>query len=408
MAQITGSLNPAGGNFYRFDAEYQGMIGAAYTDTVDFSAAVATITVGENSYVAEIAADKTTAVSMFAKVAEKLDANSVADGTAFSLTVSGVPGVANLSGNYTYRHAFPLTSPLSTEGGELANKVADVVFTFNQLVTYDRIEITSGTVTETKTNILPEAKGDGTYTVTVPLLETNWGQAFAGVIPLQVAIKDTKDANGTFISNVSGNIGTILVNYKFVDKNASASFLGVDPEVEWTYADDLLGWDTTFKFSNEVAMGTGDIVTITYYGTAIGTTEVVPFETVTLPASSLFASWSRMRDYYGIQIPIAEPALISLYTLSYLTIQLTGLTSGNTEVVVPLVTYENPTTFRAPTRGFGNEGDGTTGIQTEKVQENVNIYSIEGILLEKDVPAATVNTLPKGIYIVGGKKMIVK
>ena len=59
-------------------------------------------------------------------------------------------------------------------------------------------------------------------------------------------------------------------------------------------------------------------------------------------------------------------------------------------------------------RGFGLEGDGTTGIgQVENGETLVNVYTIDGIIVRKQVKESqALNGLKKGIYIVNGKKVI--
>lgn len=67
-----------------------------------------------------------------------------------------------------------------------------------------------------------------------------------------------------------------------------------------------------------------------------------------------------------------------------------------------------PTEIAKNTRGFGLEGDGTTGIdQIANGQALVNVYTIDGILVRKQVlENQALNGLKKGIYIVNGKKVI--
>lgn len=66
------------------------------------------------------------------------------------------------------------------------------------------------------------------------------------------------------------------------------------------------------------------------------------------------------------------------------------------------------TTVAKNVRGFGLEGDGTTGIgQVENGEALVNVYTIDGIIVRKQVKESqALNGLKKGIYIVNGKKVI--
>lgn len=66
------------------------------------------------------------------------------------------------------------------------------------------------------------------------------------------------------------------------------------------------------------------------------------------------------------------------------------------------------TTVAKKVRGFGLEGDGTTGIGlVENGEALVNVYTIDGIIVRKQVKESqALNGLKKGIYIVNGKKVI--
>lgn len=66
------------------------------------------------------------------------------------------------------------------------------------------------------------------------------------------------------------------------------------------------------------------------------------------------------------------------------------------------------TTVAQNVRGFGLEGDGTTGIsQIENGEAIVNVYTIDGIIVRKQVKESqALNGLKKGIYIINGKKFI--
>lgn len=67
-----------------------------------------------------------------------------------------------------------------------------------------------------------------------------------------------------------------------------------------------------------------------------------------------------------------------------------------------------PTAVAQNVRGFGLEGDGTTGIdQIVNGETLVNVYTIDGIIVRKQVKESqALNGLKKGIYIVNGKKVI--
>lgn len=187
----------------------------------------------------------------------------------------------------------------------------------------------------------------------------------------------------------------------------SVTFLGTEPEAdEWTYAQDVMGWDVIFKYSDTVDY-TAATATIGYFDEFD--------DSIATPATvtDLLGRSNLREGYFGVFIAIPEePIYNEGMALANMTITLKGLTYNGEAVPDQTVTFianPNPVTFRAPATK-GEHGGGTTGIQAEQVNANklVNIYSVQGILLKKNVPAATANTLSKGLYIVDGEKVIVK
>ena len=53
--------------------------------------------------------------------------------------------------------------------------------------------------------------------------------------------------------------------------------------------------------------------------------------------------------------------------------------------------------------------NGISNAVTENKADNANVYSIDGVLVKKNAKASeTTKGLSKGVYIVGGKKVLVK
>ncbi len=399
FAQVTGSLTPAGGNFYPGDETYQSKIDVVYTDTIDATNVSAVITAGSTTYTL-------TPVNAFA-AGFSLEVPTLADG-AFTLAVSGVTddagvAVADLTGTYNYKSVFPLTSITPAKGSTLTSKTATVVFTFNQNITSASIVVTSGSVTTTLPGVALAANS-----ATVTLEESYWGTPSGGYNNINIALKDAKDANGTLISNAPGSLGTIMSYYTIADAPATVTFLGTDPAADgWTYAEDLMGWEIAFKYSDTVVMGNAAATAVISYLNATGIDVAEPVE---VPAANITGMYNPRGGYYGLFIPIpAAPAYEGTFAKMTITVQ--GLTYNGSAVANQTVSFDAApaNTFRAPaTRG--ENGGGTTGIQSEKanVDPMVNIYSAQGILIKKNVPASTVNALGRGLYIVGNEKVFVK
>ena len=80
-------------------------------------------------------------------------------------------------------------------------------------------------------------------------------------------------------------------------------------------------------------------------------------------------------------------------------------TSGKGNVSIDDIIF---VTSGIKTRNFSSigYGEGTTGIEKVETSETMDIYSIDGRLIRKQ--ATNTNGLSKGIYIVNGKKCVVK
>lgn len=399
FAQITGELNPSGGIFYPDDAINQNKISAEYSAPILATNASAVFT-------AEAYSQTVTDLEVFANGFFIPVPPTMPDG-AFTVVVSGVTdadglSVASLTGTYTYRSVFPLKEVSPLTGTTLTSKSTTVVFTFNENVTYTSVEITSGSVV-TKL----DGSTTGVKSVSVPLNENYWGTPIGGINNISVALKNVMNSEGTLISNSSGNVGTIASYYTYEETSASVEFLGTDPEPEWTYAEDILGWDVTFKYSDTVVMGDANATAVIGYYDVYDDLLLPP---VNVPSSEIGSGTNPREGYFGLFVPVATIEDEYLPDLSYLTITVKGLIYNDAAVATQTIRYDvAPTTYKAPaTRGIGT--DGATAIEQEKVNADklVNIYSIQGLLLKKGVPATTVNTLEKGLYIVGGKKVFVK
>lgn len=407
FAQASWTLTPPSGtNFYSDDAAYNGKISATYSDAIVTTNATVKITIGTGTPV-DITAASITSNGAFINAAEQL-ANTAA-GTQFTINITGVTdangiAVPDLTGTYTYQGGIPLGTISPAKGSTLASKTQTVTIPFTKNITYSSIVITSGTVVTT----LPGSTV-ATNSVTVSLADAHWGAPSGGYNNITIALKGVKDANGTEFSDTPGTPGTITTYYTVADAAQTVDFLGVDPADDgWTYAEDLMGWTITFMYSDTVTMGnTTATAEINYYNAA----NVLIADPIEIPAADITGMYNPRGGFYGLFIPIpAAPTYDPGENLAKMTITVQGLTYKGTPIANQTVTFDAaPAMFRAPvTRG--ENGGGTTGIQAEKADNDklVNIYSVQGILIKKNVPASTVNTLEKGLYIVGNEKVIVK
>ena len=82
---------------------------------------------------------------------------------------------------------------------------------------------------------------------------------------------------------------------------------------------------------------------------------------------------------------------------------LEGVTDANdNEVTVPSIDVVNSTRQASPRKNKTIEQGLVSG------NELVNIYNVQGMLVKENVSAKAVNELPAGMYIVNGKKVVIR
>ena len=104
--------------------------------------------------------------------------------------------------------------------------------------------------------------------------------------------------------------------------------------------------------------------------------------------------------------------MLEAHSLASLGIESTPMTSDYMNVVViqtieiTLWTDENPNEKISATVTFTNDVD---GIEETVIDNLVDVYTLQGVIVKRQISVKDLETeLPSGIYIVGGKKFVVK
>ncbi|MCM1220880.1 MAG: T9SS type A sorting domain-containing protein [Lachnospiraceae bacterium] len=385
------TLSPAGGVYYPEDANNYGIVRVEFNDSVAEPTAV--IAYNGNTVNAPVYEQGNTGRFWAVQVQEALSEVLTTNGTEIVLTVAS--GNEHVSGVYTYNPVFPLTSVTPDNYSTLESKTAKVVFAFDQNVSYSGILLTSGEVSKT----LPAGSGKD---ITVDITESDWGAADGRTNGISVTLQGVTLANGTHISNVNGSTDAIQATY-FFEEEVALQYLGVSPtEDEATYQEVYDGyWYATFMYTDEVSLPkTGTCATVVFYDDA---DEVLA--TVNLNSDYVYGGWNYRAGYYSVDVAVPEVPTEAV-DYAYATVSLVGVAYNDTILAEqPSVTYQESLGLRTVPRKVQTSAVSKIGID---VNSEVDVYNMQGVRVLKNVSTSAINSLPKGIYIVNGKKVVIR
>lgn len=378
-AQVTATISPSTKNVFT-PSEYE-YVSVTYGDTLDLSAAVATVAYGSASTTVPV--DSTTTLQALFDIDAAITSLGVSDGGVFSVSVSGVSGASSASASYKYYATLPEPTASVTAGSTLSSKTSSVTFTFSQSVACPYIEYTSGSVVNT------DSLGTSLVTsVTANIEESYWSSSAADIT---VSLVGVTDAAGYVYPPYDAT-------YYYAE---TANYLGVYPSTStYTYQDVYDNvWYVYFKFDKEVVApedGTPAIVAFcSADGTEIETMDVDPFDVfVEYAPDSLWQCYA-----VGVAIP-EVPSTASNYAYAYVTLQ--GFTYGGNLIDQPYEEYQASLASSAKFVG----GVSSINNVAAKNRNATNVYSIQGSLVKNN--ASNLNSLPKGVYIIGGKKVVIR
>lgn len=416
FAQITGSLNPAGGKIYSGDLKHGGSIGITYSEAVGHTQVtdssyvavppVATITVNNHTIVLDAYEKGNTGLYWGVALQDTVNKVLPKDVNAFytmNVSVTGTaPGktVQTLTGTYEYNPVFPFIGATPAANTTLTSKTQTVVFNFNQPVTYTGVTITSGDV------VTPlEGGSSSNNQVSVPLSESYWGTTSGATNYINVKLTGVTLGNGVEISNVSNEDASIAVGYAFAETINVPTLLGVDPTPEEaTYQEVYDGyWYTTFKYNNEVQLPeTGTCATVTFYR-ANGR----ELDEVELTSDDVFGSWNYRAGYYGIEV--AVPAVTEdAEGYSYVEVALVGVSYNGTVLAdQPSVIYQATLPSASPAQR-APQSAGIENVGVAVSAETFDVYSVQGTVVLRNATSEEISNLDRGIYIANGRKFVIR
>lgn len=285
-----------------------------------------------------------------------------------------------------------------------------VTFTFSEKVLVNEVEfiggarfnstITTGTVTMTEAS--------DTVEVTVP--DTVWGTPQSGEYLLTVTLPAIYDANGDqiVITEVSEEGETFSYAYTASAYYTSpyvveSEFIGLDPDPEETTVWDVYseGWGfVNFLFSGEVTLTSESSAYITF---TLSDGEEI---SISVDESDLWADWDWWTGSFAVTVPMFPTDGITQSNLAEIEVDLYNVITGaedaeDFEAVYKLndISVVNYNARKSPS---------TASISLISVDESAKVYSINGNLINENATISEINNLTPGIYVVNGKKILVR
>lgn len=387
------TLMPANGIYYPTDANNQGIVRVEFNDSVAVPSAV--IAYAGKTVEASVYEQGNTGRFWAVEVQEALKADLTENGTPFTLTVNG--GSESVTGEYTYMPVFPLTDINPKNFTALDSKTETVTFSFDQNVTCKSIVVRSGDKTKT-------LDGQSGTNIEVKLLEEYWAEVTGADNSISIVLMGTL-ADGTYINNIADGEGLIGATYSYKETVDLPTFVGVDQDPYWWLAQDLFGMEVEFDFNAPVNSATAT-ATVDFYRDSIklASTNVTSEEIVS------GQNWRTGNYYVAVPIPDMTETLLTedgdpMFTQMVVTINginAIGLTTPYS------VTYDSE--FPEEEYMKSPKKNQSAGINTSIAINNnlVDVYGIDGSLVKSNVELNAINSLGRGLYIVNGKKVLVK
>ena len=311
--------------------------------------------------------------------------------------------------------AVPTYTVSPADGSVIENRDnLKVTFTFSEEVKADSVQFASGprfnrTMTDAATDMKATAK---TISVNVPV--DVWGEAVGDEYILSVTLTNLTDKNGNAItiSEIDEETKEVFsydfkaaASYTSPVPVESVKYLGVSPaEGEmsvWEVYND--GWGAVdFSFSREVEIADPDLCAYVEY--TLSDKYIHEFY---LTSDDVWGDWNFWTGEYNVSMMLPYDEDVTESNLTKISITLLSIYSDGKEIDVPEVVYSNVTkkSFKAQ-----SNASNTAGIAVQKItgEDSFDIYSLQGSIVKKYGTWEDVKGLNPGVYVVNGRKIIVK
>lgn len=389
----TGAMFPVDHNVYN-PSYYENVIQVSYDNEI--VADNVTVTLTANGVTTEITPSEVNAYGLTLNLETAL--SSLSENDQFSINITGVEPAAdtndvveNVSGTYLLRHSFPIATA-TPEPGNLDDVNTTVKVTFTEPVEVVDIFFMSGSFMNQKVNHDNGPEGYASE-LNAEIKEDYWSQTES---PSNIQVR---------LGNVKVNGGWIVPDYVFAYTHEfpkeDAKYLTYEP-----LSDEITVWDAygngwgfvDLVFDNEVEYEDADARLV--YTLSNGTSQ-----TFRIWGDEFWGDWSFWDNLYHVQVPLLEGTGITEDNLVSISLSVSGITTNGKAITIPTITYSNTV---LPTKQNARKVNNTAGINNIGVSETAVVYNIQGNVILSNANNDDIKNLPAGLYIVNGKKVLVR
>lgn len=300
-----------------------------------------------------------------------------------------------------------LVSVDPAEGSSISDRSkCTVTFEFSEAVTATTVQYLGGarfnpTISEGTINMAAPSKF-----VKVEVPAEAWGDPASGEYLLNVTLTTIKDAAGKQIMVTEKDEDGVEYSYPYtVSSNytspsiSNAKYIGLDPDPATTTVWDVYseGWGfVNFLFDEEVSLAATAQGIVTCY---LNDGSDITFE---ISHDDLWADWDFWTGAYAITVPMMPDASITQENLTRIEVELYDVMIGGTEQEFD-ATYD---LVSAPQRIAERNNTASSKLTLSEESSNV-VYDIHGRVV-MNTANQNIKDLPAGIYVMGGKKFIVR
>lgn len=297
----------------------------------------------------------------------------------------------------------------------VGSKNLTVKINFTEPVSFETVEIMGGAGSMWMRPSFTELEVNKTDvdSFTLTIQDEWWGEPFGGYYNLAIIFPYVTDEDGEevffpdFVDGEEGDIYMPLEVYFKTKDTAPATFLGVYPspedveDAEMSLDDLYESGILEFTFSN-LATITDDAIAQVRIASAEGDNVTFTVSNEELMDYNEEPNWNRMGQFV-VAVPIYSD-MVDFTDINLIMVSLTGIETEDGDSLGRLVGQYSSNTRRMTPKN-NNQGDSKLSLVNDS---SVAVYTIQGTLINDKMNPSQVSELPAGLYIVDGKKVIVK